>query len=118
MAVWSLSHLDFTEARNSEWQWHQLGYMQISTLPQTDNNASTQPLSFLEAGCRLCRPTNSIKALKVPVSLLLVSSDTNCMNLFHPIRILAPQLHQHLHPHSACHLMNDDHMENIARVDT
>jgi len=24
--------LDFTEARDSEWQWHQLGYMQISAL--------------------------------------------------------------------------------------
>ena len=37
---------------------------------------------------------------------LLVSSDTSCLNLFQPIRILPPQLHQHLHPHSACHLGN------------
>jgi len=36
----------FTEARDSEWQWHQLGYMPICTLPQTDNHASTPPLSF------------------------------------------------------------------------
>jgi len=40
--------LDFTEARDSEWQWHQLGYMQVfCTLLQRDNNASTPPLSFL-----------------------------------------------------------------------
>jgi len=32
--------------RDSEWQWHQLGHMQICTLPQTDNHASTPPLSF------------------------------------------------------------------------
>ena len=29
-----------------------------------DNHASTPPLSFLQAGCPSCRPTNSVKALK------------------------------------------------------
>ena len=57
-------NLDFTEARDSEWQWHQLGHMQVCTSLQTDNHASTPPLSFLEAGCPSCRPTNSVKALK------------------------------------------------------
>jgi len=63
------SNLDFTEARDSEWQWHQLGYMQICTLLQTNNHASTPPLSFLQAGCPSCRPTNSVKALKASVYL-------------------------------------------------
>ena len=58
------TNLDFTEARDSEWQWHQLGHMQVSTLLQTDNHISTPPLSFLHAGCPSCRPTNSVKALK------------------------------------------------------
>ena len=58
------TNLDFTEARDSEWHWHQLGHMQVSTSLQTDNHASTPPLSFLQAGCPSCRPTNSIKALK------------------------------------------------------
>ena len=40
------TNLDFTEARNSEWQWHQLGHMQVCTSLQTDNHASTLPLSF------------------------------------------------------------------------
>jgi len=44
------TNLDFTEARNSEWQWHQLGHMQVCTSLQTDNQASTPPLSFLQAG--------------------------------------------------------------------
>jgi len=35
------SNLDFTEARDSEWQWHQLGHMQVCTSLQTDNHAST-----------------------------------------------------------------------------
>ena len=58
------TNLDFTEARDSQWQWHQLGHMQVCTLLQTDNHASTPLLSFLQAGCPSCRPTNSIKALK------------------------------------------------------
>ena len=58
------TNLDFTEARDSEWQWHQLGYMQVCTSLQTDNHASTPPLSFLQAGCPSCRPANSVKALK------------------------------------------------------
>jgi len=44
------TNLNFTEARDSEWQWHQLGHMQVCTLLQADNHAS--------------RPTNSVKALK------------------------------------------------------
>jgi len=38
--------------------------MQVCTLLQTDNHASTPPLCFLQAGCPSCRPTNSVKALK------------------------------------------------------
>jgi len=38
--------------------------MQICTLPQTHNHASTPPLSFLQAGFPFCFPNNSVKALK------------------------------------------------------
>jgi len=57
-------NLDFSEARDSEWQWYQLGHMQVCTLLQTDNYTSTPTLCFLQAGCPSCRPTNSVKALK------------------------------------------------------
>ena len=40
------NNLDFTEARDSEWQWHQLVHMQVCTSLQTDNHASTPPLFF------------------------------------------------------------------------
>jgi len=40
------TNLDSTEARDSEWQWHQLGHMQVCTSLQTENHASTTPLSF------------------------------------------------------------------------
>jgi len=31
------TNLDFTEARDSEWQRHQMGHMQVCTLLQRDN---------------------------------------------------------------------------------
>ena len=65
------TNLDFTEARDSEWQWHQLGCMQVCILLQIDNHANTPSLSFLQAGCPSCRPTNSVKALKA-----LLTKDT------------------------------------------
>jgi len=40
------TNLNFTGARDSEWQWHHLGDMQVCTSLQTDNHASTPPLSF------------------------------------------------------------------------
>jgi len=58
------TNLDFTEARDSEWQWHQLGHIQVCTSLQTDNHANTPPLSFLQAGCPSYHRTNSVKALK------------------------------------------------------
>jgi len=58
------TNLEFTDARDGEWQWHQLGHMQVYISLQTDNHASIPPLSFLQAGCPSCRPTNSVKALK------------------------------------------------------
>jgi len=57
---------DFTEARDSELQWHQLGHMQVCTSLQ----ASTPPLSFLQAGCPSCHPTNSVKALKAAALMI------------------------------------------------
>jgi len=40
------TNLDFTEARDSEWHWHQLGHMQVCISLQTENHASTPLLSF------------------------------------------------------------------------
>ena len=38
--------------------------MQFCNSLQTDNHASTPPLSFLQAGCPSCHPTNSVQSLK------------------------------------------------------
>jgi len=50
------TNLDFTEARDSERQWHQLGHMQVCTSLQTDNHASTPPLSFFTGGMPFLLP--------------------------------------------------------------
>jgi len=64
------NNLDFTGARDSEWQWHQLGRMQVCTSLQTDNHTSTHHSDFLQAGCPSCHPTNSVKALKALIKPL------------------------------------------------
>ena len=51
------TNLDVTEARDSEWQWHQLGHMQVCISLQTDNHASTPPLKFF-TGRMLFLPPN------------------------------------------------------------
>jgi len=38
--------LDFTEARDNEWQWHQLGHTQVCTSLQTENHNRIPPLGF------------------------------------------------------------------------
>ena len=45
------TNLDLTEARDSEWQWHQLGHMQVCTSLQADNHASTPPLKWGAVQC-------------------------------------------------------------------
>jgi len=64
------TNLDFTGARDSERQQHQMGHMQVCSSLQIDNHASTPPLSFLQAGCPSCHPTNSVKALKASTVLI------------------------------------------------
>jgi len=75
-------NLDFTEARDSEWQWHQLGRVQVLTSLQTDNH--NPPLCFLQAGCPSCCPANSVKALKAWRTLTLLvgrqEEDPACKN--------------------------------------
>ena len=87
------TNLDFTEATDSEWQWHQLGHMQVCTLLQTDNHASTPPLSILQAGCPSCRPTNSVKALKafcLSEPLMRISGRTGGVFIATEFNISAP----------------------------
>jgi len=74
------TNLDFIEAGDGEWQWHRLDHMQVCTSLQTDNHASTPPLSFLQAGCPSCHPTNSVKALKAIYYYVIIVTLTHPFN--------------------------------------
>jgi len=63
--------LDFTEARDSEWQWHQLGHMQVCTSLQTDNHASTPPLSFFTGWTPFLPPNQQHQSTEGKSPLLL-----------------------------------------------
>jgi len=52
------TNLDLTEARESEWQWHQLGHMQVCTSLQTDNHASTRTTTQFFTGRMPFLPPN------------------------------------------------------------
>jgi len=56
------TNLDFTKARDSEWQWHQLGHMQVCTLLQTDNQASTPPHSFFTGRMPFLQPNQQCQS--------------------------------------------------------
>jgi len=73
--VWILLY----EARDSEWQWRQLGHMQGCTSLQTDNHASSPaPHHSLFTGrFPSCCPTNTVKALKA-----LITNDIKTISEF------------------------------------
>ena len=72
------TNLDFTEARDSERQWHQLGHMQVCTLLQTDNHASTPPLKFF-TGQMPFLPPNQQRQSTEGTSTELEYSIKNCI---------------------------------------
>jgi len=63
------TNLDFTEARDSKWQWHQLGRMQVCTLLQTDNHASTPPLSFFTGRMPFLPPNEQRQSTEGTISV-------------------------------------------------
>ena len=83
------TNLDFTEARDSEWQWHQLGHMQVCTSLQTNNHASTAPHHWDDA-LPAAQPTASkhwMDELTEPVVViclvasLLVQTADSCLTV-------------------------------------
>jgi len=68
--------------------------MQVCTLLQTDNHASTPLISFLQAGCLSCRPTNSVKTLKA--IKLLTQIRPNCTNTKNEMVVFAGDMNGHV----------------------
>jgi len=63
------TNLDFTEARDSEWQWHQLGRMQVSTSLQTDNHASKETVSGSGISWDVCKSAPRSRQITTPATL-------------------------------------------------
>jgi len=72
------TNLDFTEARDNEWQWHHLGYMQVCTSLETDNHASTPPLSFLHGRMPFLPPNQQQQSTEAPYSVCSVLNIEYC----------------------------------------
>ena len=68
------TNLDFTEARDSEWQWHQLGHMQICTSLQTGNHVSTLPLSFYRPDALPAAQPTASKQMGVVIVVIFLTS--------------------------------------------
>ena len=77
------TNLDFTEARDSEWQWHQLGHMQVCISLRTDNHASTTPLKVFYRPDALpaAQPTSS-KHWRQLLTMKLQANSVWCKTIY------------------------------------
>jgi len=66
------TNLDFTEATDSEWQWHQLRNMQVCTSLKSDNHASTPPLSFFTGRMPFLPPNQQRQSTEGQTAAFLV----------------------------------------------
>jgi len=80
--------LDFTEARDSEWQWLQLGHMQVCTSFQTDNHAITSPLRFFTGRMPFLPPNQQRQSTEGKSTEIIESNPKNVHTTY------TTQLHQ------------------------
>jgi len=86
--------LYFTEARDSEWQLHQLGHMQVCTSLQTDNHTNTPPLSFFTGRMPFLPPNQQRQStegkLLVEIYWKFTKSPRNCLAMFDHLLLMYP----------------------------
>ena len=66
--------------RQSEWQWHKLGYMQVCTSLQTDNHTSTSPLKFFTGRMPFLPPTQQRQSTESNSPIHYYQYCDNCNN--------------------------------------
>jgi len=83
------TNLDFTEARDSEWQWHQLGHTHVCTSLQTDTTPAPHRSVFftgrmpflsgvlLKMEVGICK-RGVTKGLKVPCLFMIAEVSIRC----------------------------------------
>jgi len=77
------TNLDFTEARDSEWQWHPLGHMQVCASLQSDNHVSTPPLSFFTGRMLFLSPNQQRQSTVILQRYLFLSEPSVCNTTVH-----------------------------------
>jgi len=73
------TNLDFTGARDSEWQWYQLGHMQICTSLQKNNHASTPPLSFFTGRMPFLPPNQQCQSTEGKIQINKLNTWFSCL---------------------------------------
>ena len=102
------TNLDFTEARDSEWQRHQLGHMQVCTLLQTDNHASTPTFSFFTGRMPFMPPNQQHQSTSVSTAEFIPAIHEETFNRI--VRLLGCRIYSLLFRGAMLH--------NIRRVPT
>jgi len=95
------TNLDFTKARDSEWQWNPLGHMQVCTSLQTDNHASSNFLMvralnrpILHCRTKLCKDrSHRYRDISIFVIFKMVANailDFQKFEIFRVVPVLCP----------------------------
>jgi len=74
------TNLDFIQARDSEWQWHQQGHMQVCISLQTDYHTSIPPHSFFTGRVPFLPPNQqrqSTEGITSHYKMMIMSHTTN-----------------------------------------
>jgi len=74
------TNLDFTEARDTEWHWQQLGNVQVCTSLQTDNHARTSPLSFFTGRMPFLPPNQQCQNTEGKKKIIKQTDKLLCQN--------------------------------------
>ena len=82
------TNLDFTEARDSEWQWHQLGHMHVCISLQTDKHASTPPLKFFTGRMPFLPPNQQRQSTEGTLNTNLLMPRSMYLRLSYPTLLL------------------------------
>jgi len=90
------TNLDFTEARDSEWQWHQVGHMQVCPSLQTENHASTPPLSFFTGRMPFLPPNQQHQSTEGMKSYSVIRTKLNQM-VFKNVDIIIDLQEKHIY---------------------
>jgi len=75
------TNLDFTEARDSKWQWNPLGHMEVCTSLQADNHTSTPLLSFFTGRMPFLPPNQQCQSTFTETEITLV--EIHCRHLWY-----------------------------------